>query len=368
MPAELADWVRDARRRTIELIDDLHRERLLGPRIPIVNPRLWEIGHLGWFQEKWVLRHAAGQPPLREGVDALYDSDAVAHPTRWDLPLIPRADVLRWMEEIQARVLERLEGWAEDAPELYFVRLAVLHEDMHGEALCYTRQTLGDPPAGGLPDLTDALGGDLSYPGGTFDMGGRSDETFVFDNEQWTHPVTVAPFRMARGPVTEGQFADFVDDGGYARRELWSGEGWRWRARVSHPLYWRREGAEWITRVFNQERSLRPQVAMLHVNWHEAEAWCRWAGRRLPAEAEWEFAARHGLDRGAVWEWTADRFEPYPGFSPGPYATYSAPYFGTHRVLRGGCWATRERIARPTYRNFYMPDRRDVFAGFRTCA
>ena len=416
---QLAAWVRDARNRTCELIADLTDSQLLGQRLAIVNPLLWEIGHIAWFQEKWVLRRG-GSPSLRANADALYDSSAIPHDTRWDLPLPDREQTLRYLRDVGDRVLERSHQPEADAEEIYFTLLSVFHEDMHTEAFTYTRQTLGHrapfkpaatPEAGPLP-------GDVEMPGDTFLLGADADEPFVFDNEKWAHAVEVRPFAIARAATTQAEFADFVEEGGYRRESLWSGEGWRWReqAETSHPVYWRREAAgRWWRRDFDRWVPLEPHRPVLHVNWYEADAYCRWGGRRLPTEAEWEFAAatepgagsskrrfpwgespptadRANLDWramgcrdvadladgdsacscrqmiGNVWEWTASDFLPYPGFVADPYKEYSAPWFGTHKVLRGGCWATRGRLLRNTWRNFYRPDRRDVWAGFRTCA
>jgi iron(II)-dependent oxidoreductase len=414
----LADWVCDARERTRALIADLTPAQLLGPPLPHVNPLLWEVGHVAWFQEKWVLRHAAGQPPIRPDADALYDSSAVAHDTRWDLSLPGPDETLRYLDAVRDRVLERLRRREPTRDDRYFVLLSVFHEDMHTEAFTYTRQTLGYPaPAGPARPRAEGAGSlsiDVEAPGGTFQLGATPDEPFVFDNEKWAHPVEVRPFRMAASPVTQAEFTAFVEDGGYWQQEFWSPEGWRWReeAGAGHPVYWRREaGGRWLRRDFDRWVALEPHRPVIHVNWYEAGAYCRWAGRRLPTEAEWEAAAaglgpklrfpwgdapptparanldgRAGgcLDVGAlpdgdsaygcrqmignVWEWTADDFLPYPGFVADPYKEYSAPWFGTHKVLRGGCWATRGRLLRNTWRNFYRPDRRDVWAGFRTCA
>jgi iron(II)-dependent oxidoreductase len=440
----LANWVRDARARTFALVADLRDEQLLGARLPIVNPLLWEIGHVAWFQEKWILRYAGKYPPLRADADALYDSAAVPHDTRWDLPLPCRAETLQYLRQVRDRVLEEIERQTtEDL--LYFVQLSVFHEDMHGEAFLYARQTLGYPPpqneissaaaeAITTKPLNDAaLGtprggrhgatGDVVVPGGTFLLGALPDEPFVFDNEKWAHPISLNPFGIARAAVTQAEFAAFVEENGYRRAELWCPEGWRWKENVGaqHPVYWRRApGGAWQRRHFERWLPLEPHGPVVHVNWYEADAFCRWAGRRLPTEVEWEAAAaaepadsgRHlgsrkrrfpwgdafptpgnanldgsalgGIDVddlpdgdsafgcrqmiGNVWEWTASDFLPYPGFVVDPYKEYSQPWFKTHKVLRGGCWATQARLLRNSWRNFYMPDRRDVWAGFRTCA
>lgn len=426
--AELAHALMDARSRTLALVADLSDAQLMGPRLRIVNPLLWEIGHVTWFQEKWVLRRD-NTPSIRGDADALYDSMAIPHDIRWDLPLPSRAETLAYMQRVLDRILERLKAIPPDQDEAYFYQLALFHEDMHDEAFTYTRQTLGypRPSFAAVPEEAQTgegpLPGDAEIQGGTFLLGGTLDLPFVFDNEKWAHPVEIQPFRIARAPVTNGEFASFVEDRGYFRSELWSEEGWRWREQVGaeHPVYWQRvAGGGWTRRCYDAILPLGEHEPIIHVNWYEAEAYCRWAGRRLPAEAEWEVAAsatpapsgralaRHKriypwgdqppspsranldgqaggcIDVGAlpgsdspfgcrqmignVWEWTGTTFGPYPGFIADPYKEYSQPWFGTHKVLRGGCWVTRSRMIRNTWRNFYTPDRRDVLAGFRTCA
>jgi iron(II)-dependent oxidoreductase len=373
----LVEWLRDARRRTIALVADLDDTQLLGPKLRIVNPPLWEIGHVGWFAERWVLRHALSRSPLRSDGDALYDSSAVAHDTRWSLPLPSRGKTIDYLAEVQERIIAALLSGDLDEKLRYFAQLVVFHEDMHGEALLYTRQTHGWP-APPLPPVDEkpapeAIVGDLTVPGGIYRIGAENDQGFVFDNEKWAHPVELAPFAIARRPVTDGELAEFVGDGGYRREELWSADGWRWRneAAATHPLHWRRGTRGWERRRFDRFVELDRSRAAIHVNWYEAEAFCNWAGRRLPSESELEVAARtNAIDQatGSVWQWTADDFLPYPSFVADPYKEYSEPWFGTHKVLRGGCFATRPRLLRDTWRNFYTPDRRDVFSGFRTCA
>ena len=398
----------------------------MGPYLEIVNPVLWEIGHVAWFHEYWTLRHAAGRAPLIEHSDRLWDSSNVAHKTRWHLDLPDRAGTYGYMADVLARQEELLARGIDDEAR-YFYDLALRHEDMHVEALAYMRQTLCYAPPVDLGERAlaraGACTGDVSVPGGTWRLGSTASDGFVFDNEKWVHEVTLQPFRIARAAVTNAEFAAFVDEGGYRTREFWSDKGWTWRERTNaeRPVYWqaKRDGV-WTVRRYRDVVALAPQAPVMFVNGFEAEAWCRWAGRRLPTEAEWEAAAvgeraadgprlaegrrrwpwgdqapdrsRANLEFvfdgpvdvgalpagdsafgcrqmvGNVWEWTASDFLPFAGFVADPYGDYSRPWFGTRKVLRGGCWATSARIARPAYRNFFTPDRCDVFAGFRTCA
>ena len=428
----LAAMMRSARQRTLELIDGLTQEQLIGPKLAIVNPMLWEIGHVAWFHEQFILRREFGHAPLLARGDQIYDSIAIAHETRWDLPLYTLEEIRDYMARVLNALLDRLGTGLATARESYLYQFTTFHEDMHDEAFTWTRQTLSYPSPRFAPEIPraahvpilGALAGDADIPGGAFSLGSPQTAAFLFDNEKWAHDVAVAPFRMARAPVTNRDYAAFVDDRGYERRELWCEDGWRWRTQegAEHPVYWRRAdagqgGGRWEIRRFDRWAPLEPDQPVVHVNWHEADAWCRWAGRRLPSEAEWEFAATmrpgpHGqmvkacypwgdeaptpahanLDGyalgggdvadhpggdnpwgvrqliGNVWEWTNDTFGPYPGFSPDDYKEYSQPLFGQTKVLRGGAWMTRSRMISSTYRNFFGPERRDVFAGFRTCA
>ena len=410
--ATLASWVSDARRRTIELYADLADDELAVPYLRIINPPIWELGHVAWFQELWVLRHVLGHPPIHADADARWNSAIIPHAARWTATLPSRGATLEYLELVRDRVLAAISARGADAELGYFTLLSIFHDDMHGEAFAYTRQTRGWPaprlPGAGREAVAlHAAGpwpGDVEIAGGSYRIGARRDPApdFVFDNEKWEHDVELAPFRIARAAVTQGELAAFVDDRGYETRAWWSDAGWAWRtqAGATCPLWWRRDDdGPWERRVFDRWLRIdtQPHRPMIHVNAHEAEAWCRWAGRRLPSEAEWEVAAQGApisgnlgfvagdtVDVGAfgdadsqwgcrqmignVWEWTATPFGPYPGFVRDAYKEYSEPWFGDHRVLRGGCFVTQPRLLRPTWRNFYTPDRRDVWAGFRTCA
>lgn len=427
-PAELIQQLEDARARTLMLIDGLNSEQLMGPRLATINPLRWEIAHAAYFYEYWILRNHFKEESQIPDVDRLFDSIDIPHSERWDLPLPSMDATLAYMQAVLKRVREHLASGDHDTRRDYLAQYAIFHEDMHCEAYTYTRQTL----AYAAPNLGDHgrsnveyshLYGDAEIPGGEFMLGASPDSEFVFDNEKWAHPVRVKPFQIARTAVSNHQYVEFVEQGGYDKQQYWCEPGWQWRKEHSlqHPLYWRRnDDSGWQMRRFDQWETLVANAAVAHISWYEAQAFCRWAGRRLPTELEWEVAASaepsdngkalsankrnypwgnnkpsenlanmdgHALGTidvnalpdgdsafgcrqmlGNVWEWTDTVFSPYPQFTPDMYQDYSQPLFGITRVLRGGAWATRARMVRNTFRTYYGPDRNDVFAGFRTCA
>jgi len=424
--AYLKEILRDAHARTMELVTGLDDEQVMGPRLPIVNPLRWEIGHVAWFYEKFILRDLYGGEPHYPPGDEMYDSIAIDQELRWDLPLLSMADTLDYIDTVRENCISRLPGGMASEQDSYIYQFAAFHEDMHTEAYTYTRQTLSYPAPRFAktyrPPAAGAFPGDAAVPGGTLYLGSEPDAAIVFDNEKWAHQVALAPFKIAKATVSNAEYAAFVDADGYAQPAFWSDDGWAWRRgeNAEHPVYWQRRGAgDWGFRRFDKTIDLPPNEAIIHVNWHEANAYCAWANRRLPTEAEWDAAALAepnpdgGLARGKraypwgaaaptpahasldgrclgpvdvaafaagdsafgcrqmlgnTWEWTSTTFGPFAGFVPDAYREYSEPVFYETRVLRGGAWATRSRMVTGRYRNFFTPDRRDVMAGFRTCA
>ena len=358
---DLAAALANTRARTLATYSHLDLGALAVPQIAIVNLPLWELSHIAWFQEFWCLRGGdASRPSLLPHADAMFNSSTVPHAARWTLDYPSEARLRQYMADTLEATQEAIAGGRRQA---YFFELALRHEDMHGEALLMTLQTLSlpapsgnvplSPPAGRLPPAASL---DIAFSGGTF-LQGTSEAAFIFDNESQPHPVTVAPFSMASRLVTQGEFADYLDDSGGAV-----------------PAHWRRDAGTWLARRFDRWAPIERASPIIHVSFIQAQLYCDWADRRLPTESEWEFAATHDSSKaledlaGAAWQWTSTPFAPYPGFEPGPYRDYSEPWFHDHTVLRGGSFARQERIATRRYRNFYKPTRSDPFSGFRTCA
>ncbi|OYO28095.1 methyltransferase [Janthinobacterium sp. PC23-8] len=352
------------------------------PQVPEITPPLWQLGNIAWFAEWFIMREAPSSHPadaLYNGLltrgDDLFDANLVAHRARWNLDLPATGAVRMYAREVLDRVLDKLSRAANLDSALYPYRLALAHEDLCGETMLAGLQWLGvDLPAGLLErGPVPASGGQIAFPGGSIALGSRLDAGFAFDNECPPQACYVPPFAIDSAPVSNAQFADFVLDGGYQNRQFWSvaGSAWLMRQERSSPLYWQRDARQWRTRRFGQPAILPPHQAVRHVNLYEAQAYCAWIGRRLATEAEWEYAATSGhplFQWGQVWEWTATPFEPYPGFVPGAWREYSAPWFMHHQVLRGASFATPARLVAPQMRAFQDPERVHGFTGLRTCS
>jgi gamma-glutamyl hercynylcysteine S-oxide synthase len=424
---EVADLLAEARARTLLLVAPLSDDDLTRQHSPLMSPIVWDLGHIGEFEALWLIDNLGGEITSGE-LAGMYDPFNNPRATRGSLPLPPGREALREMAVARDRVLRALGDidLAGDDPLLengFVFRMVLQHEYQHGETILQTLQLKqGEPyaaprgrvfpPAAG----SGGVGEMVDFPGGEVVIG--SDDTgAAYDNERPAHRVEVAPFRIGRHPVTCGEYLRFVEDGGYRDDDLWSdaGRSWLREAGAEAPMYWERTGDGWRERVMDIVRPLDPHRPVCHVCCHEAEAYARWAGGRLPTEVEWEAAAcydprerarlafpwgnerptwRHAnLDQlafdtapvgtfplnispigchgmiGDVWEWTASAFGPYPGYRTFPYKEYSEVFFGDeYRVLRGGSWATRPDAIRGSFRNWDYPIRRQIFAGFRLAA
>jgi EgtB-related family protein len=347
------------------------------PLSPQMNPPLWEWGHIAWFQEWWTVRNrqrhegirsaSSGDgfgPSLLPHADALYNSSEVVHDSRWTLTLPDFEHTQRYLSDVLARSLAHLRAAPDASDEaLYFWRLAMQHEAMHNEASVYMAQNLGvalpeawcvghahaRPAQQGAHAVSSRV---LSLPAQVCTLG-HAGPGFAFDNECPAHTVALAAFEIDAQVVTWGQYLPFLQATGHAL-----------------PPHVRCVQGNWQTQVLGRWQAMPMDAPVVHVNAWDAQAWCQWAGRRLPTEAEWTCAANNtqGFAWGQVWEWMADDFAPYPGFVPHPYREYSEPWWQGHRLLKGACWATSEHLVDARYRNFFVPERRDIFAGFRSVA
>lgn len=420
---QLRDYTRDVVDVSLKLVEDLSREDLIGPYSPRLNPFLWELTHSFWFLEHWSIRKFQDEQPYFEDVDWLYNSPKVRHGQRWAEDLIEFSRVREFLTALSETLSNYLTGQTSEKFR-YYTAYAILHCDMHTEALTYQRQTRALPKPSfetgandPSPKRNQKASGDIEVMGGTFPLGADESNSFLFDNERWNHDVEVDDFKIASTPVTNEDFRKFVDAGGYRTPDHWSKDGWQWlqSSGQSAPRYWRKRDGSWQRRRFDEWVPLKPDHPVIHLNFYEAQAYCNWADRRLPTEAEWELVAsnwhpdnpgkdtypwgneppsadhanldfnrkgtvsvheypagdgRHGPRQliGNCWEWTSSTFERFPGFESDYYVQYSQPWFGSRKVLRGGSWMTRSRLIRNGFRNFFTPDRNDIPAGFRTCA
>ncbi|MEZ6037577.1 MAG: SUMF1/EgtB/PvdO family nonheme iron enzyme [Planctomycetota bacterium] len=378
-PAQLVEALASVRATTLSRVLDLDDAQWRVPFDPFLQPTAWDLGHVGWFAEFWVLRGPhrlrpdgfveAALPGRFFAQDAHYDSAVIAHRDRWGEPPLPRAALLEafaaQLEAVQRHVAQH-DG---DPDVRYFAQLSLFHECMHAEALAWTRGSCGYPAPADVVMPEVSMAEQLRVPAGEaqlgVELGDDAGWEFAFDNEGPRHTVSVGGFSIDTQPVRNDAFLAFVDDGGYERDELWPAG----RPARRLPARWRRRGDGAIEhRHYDRWLPLPMAQPVVHVDAFEAEAFCRWAGRRLPTAAEWEVAAARGMPwGGTVWEWTSSTFAPYgPGFRPGPYVTYSTPWFHHQRELRGGAYTTDRLMHDRRYRNFFLPERTDVFSGFRT--
>ena len=413
-----------ARDRFLAILEPFDEPVLRRQHDVLMSPLLWDLAHVANYEDLWLVR-ALGGEPTRTGLDDLYDAFKQPRSAREALPLLDLASARAYGDAVRAQALDLLDGadLTDEGPVRltrngFVHRMVAQHEHQHAETLLAAIQLL--PPDEGhvltsrpapLAKVTPPA--EVLVPGGPFLMG--SADPGSLDNERPVHEVEVAPFWMDAAPVTNGQHRRFVEDGGYDDPQWWGDLGWRWRqeAGLVAPQFWSRDGEGWTRLRFGNVEPLPDDEPVQHVSWHEADAYARWAGRRLPTEAEWEKAAVFDPDTGEsrrwpwgdapvtseranvgqrhlgpapvgaypdgvsavgchqmvgdVWEWTASDFRAYPGFEWYPYAEYSAVFYGPeHKVLRGSSWATDPSVGRSTFRNWDFPIRRQIFAGFRT--
>ncbi|MFF4028904.1 ergothioneine biosynthesis protein EgtB [Streptomyces sviceus] len=411
-----------ARDRTTLLTSCVEDPDLTAQHSPLMSPLVWDLAHIGNQEEQWLLRTVAGQEAIRPEIDGIYDAFEHPRSERPTLPLLTPAESRRYAAEVRGRVLDVLEGSALHGTRLteagFAFGMIAQHEQQHDETMLITHQLRKGPAALTAPDPDPAPlftgPAEVLIPGGPFTMG-TSDEPWALDNERPAHRREVDSFYIDTTPVTNAEYQAFIADGGYDDERWWAPAGWahiRGHS-IKAPLFWSRDGKQWLRRRFGVTEVVPPDEPVVHVCWYEADAYARWAGRRLPTEAEWEKAARHDPagDRsmrypwgdadpapehanlgqrhlrpapagsypegesplgvrqliGDVWEWTASDFEPYPGFQAFPYKEYSEVFFGPdHKVLRGGSFAVDAVACRGTFRNWDYPIRRQIFSGFRT--
>ncbi|MEU1126063.1 ergothioneine biosynthesis protein EgtB [Streptomyces sp. NPDC005899] len=414
-----------ARERTALLTDSVDDHDLTAQHSPLMSPLVWDLAHIGNQEELWLLRALGGREALRPEIDGLYDAFEHPRASRPSLPLLPPAEARGYAADVRGRALDVLDaaslgGGGRPLERAGFAfGMIAQHEQQHDETMLITHQLRRGPAvlhAPEPPGPADAvpLPAEVLVPGGPFTMG-TSTEPWALDNERPAHRCEVAAFHLDTAPVTCGAYRRFVEDGGYTDARWWAPAGWAMVREhgLSAPLFWHRDAGQWLRRRFGVTEPVPDDEPVLHVSWYEADAYARWAGRRLPTEPEWEKAARHdpvaGRSRrypwgdedptperanlgqrhlrpaaagayaagrspsgagqliGDVWEWTSSDFLPYPGFAPFPYREYSEVFFGPeHKVLRGGSFAVDPVACRGTFRNWDLPVRRQIFAGFRT--
>jgi gamma-glutamyl hercynylcysteine S-oxide synthase len=404
----IADRLADARRRTLDLFAPLPHEHLVAQPSELLSPPLWDLGHIAAYEDLWVGGRVAGRASLHPGLRQVYDAAETPRAVRGDAPVLGESEAYGYLAAVRDVTLEVLGRCDLDAADPllaggFVFEMVARHEAQHTETVLQALQLLPRgayvPPVRREPRPGDG-GGEawVEVPGGPFEMGSSADG-FAYDCERPRHVRALDPFQIARDPVSNAAQLAFMADGGYSRPLLWSDEGWAWRSAqgAEAPLHWERDGeGGWLVRALDRLEAVDPALPVCHVSAHEADAHARWAGARLPTEAEWERAAAGALPDeavanlgqatfgaapigayppapsgcrqmlGDVWEWTASPFTAYPGFRAFPYREYAEVFFGArYRVLRGGSWATQAIAAGPCFRNWDLPQRRQIFSGIR---
>jgi iron(II)-dependent oxidoreductase len=350
MTSAVLEALGEARQRTLGLVEHLDDEALERVVDPIMSPLAWDLGHIAAYEDLWINHRVGGLPLVRSDLAVLYDAFETPRPVRGNLRFL-RGEALReYLDEVRERACQV------DPGDGFLHELVARHELQHTETMLQTMALGGMLPDGiGHPDRVGGTGFELIEIPDSIALIGAAGDVFAYDNELSQHEVPVPSFHIGHTPVTNATWLHFCEGGGYVRREWWSREGWAWKEDYD------------ITNHAGAEAG-DPDAPVVHVSWFEADAFARAHGARLPTEVEWEKAATWGQleDTRQVWEWTATRFGPYPGFEPYPYREYSEVFFGKgYRVLRGGSCSTHPRVATATFRNWDLPQRRQLFAGVR---
>ncbi len=362
--AAIADRLAAARRRTYELIEPLDDEQLNRVYSSILSPLAWDLGHIANFEELWLVQTIGKREPLHGELGRFYDAIENPRKSRGELPILRDAELRAYLADVRERTLEVLGaveiGTDVDDPLLregFVYEMLLAHEQQHNETMLQLLQMVAvyepldkadagpaAPPAPPGPEM-------VSIEGGEYEIG-APNTGFAYDNERPRHSVQLDPFEIDRSPVTNGAYLAFVEETG-----------------AEAPLYWERDGGDdWVRTAMGRRDPVDPTQPVVHVSWYEADAFAQWAGKRLPSEGEWEAACDRLHAVGQAWEWTTSDFLAYPGFEPFPYREYSEVFFGDeYKVLRGGSWATDRDVMRPSFRNWDLPQRRQIFAGLR-CA
>jgi iron(II)-dependent oxidoreductase len=359
--AAIAEALSEARARTLDLVEPLDDEQLNTVYSPILSPLAWDLGHIANFEELWLVQTIGGREPMNGELGRFYDAIENPRRTRGALPILRDAELRSYMADVRERTLEVLEtvdlSAGADDPLLregFVYEMLLAHELQHNETMLQLLQMVPgyEPlrPVGTSKIDPGEAAETVVVDGGTYAIG-ATEGGFAYDNERPRHRVELAAFEIDRTPVLNRSYIEFMEATG-----------------AEPPMYWERDGRGWVSTAMGGWAPIEPDHPVVHVSWQQADAFVRWAGKRLPTEYEWE-AACDGLSAvGQVWEWTSSDFLPYPGFEAFPYREYSEVFFGDeHRVLRGASWATHPRVARPSFRNWDLPQRRQIFSGLR-CA